>query len=383
MAHIEKCTQILATMGPTLQSVEDVVRMLELGVHQFRIHMGLRTRDFCGYYRNALTAAAQLFRKLDILLDLPSTRPRVSGVEAHDFKPGEYCCMVDASDTRLQSYAANTALHRHAVDIALRRPATNTAPHRPVTDIPLSNLSDIIRYIRPGEHIMFRDGHVVFEVRENHGESLSVECIRADLPIKSGASASFPESGLSFQPLDETDISYLKKMRAEGMCPDKAAVSFASTPEQLEQVRSALQDIWPENSIQIISKIESREGLKNIDALLGSSDGMMIARGDLLLCIRPAELPGIQSALAKKCRAAGKYLIIATEFFERYAESGVVSRAELSDVALAVRQGADALMLARETGNSRYSLGCVRLIQEIIQNESNPRLGSLYWQEGG
>lgn len=365
MAHIEKCTQILATMGPTLQSVEDVARMLELGVHQFRIHMGLRTRDFCGYYRNALTAAAQLSRKLDILLDLPSTRPRVSGVEAHDFKPGEYCCMVDASDIRLQSYAANTA------------------PHRPVTDIPLSNLSDIIRYIRPGEHIMFRDGHVVFEVRENHGESLSVECIRADLPIKSGASASFPESGLSFQPLDETDISYLKKMRAEGMCPDKAAVSFASTPEQLEQVRSALQDIWPENSIQIISKIESREGLKNIDALLSSSDGMMMARGDLLLCIRPAELPGIQSALAKKCRAAGKYLIIATEFFERYAESGVVSRAELSDVALAVRQGADALMLARETGNSRYSLGCVRLIQEIIQNESNPRLGNLYWQEGG
>ena len=92
-------------------------------------------------------------------------------------------------------------------------------------------------------------------------------------------------------------------------------------------------------------------------------------RQDLLLCINAFEMPQIQMKLADKCIKEGKVLIIATEFFERYAESGIVNRAELSDVALAVRQGADSIMLARETGNSDYCYDCVELINAIINKE--------------
>lgn len=172
-----------------------------------------------------------------------------------------------------------------------------------------------------------------------------------------------------FKPIDEIDVEYLKKMKDEGMCPNRVAISFAATAEQIEQVRRVLKEIWPGNRIEIICKIESRLGVKNIDILLENSDGIMIARGDLLLCINPFEMPRIQLELAEKCIASGKILIIATEFFERYAETGIVNRAELSDVALAIRQGADSIMLARETGNSKYNFGCVALIGAIIEEE--------------
>lgn len=339
-----KRTQILATMGPTLQSVEDVVRMIGLGVCQFRIHMGLRTRDFCGYYRNAMRASEQLNQEINILLDLPSTRPRVVNMEEYTFKSGEFAYIVDVASPIY-------------------------ADENNYKNIPLPNFVSLICYINIGEHIMFRDGHVVFEVKKKFKNKLLVQCIKSDLCIKTGASSCFSESEVIFQPIDQIDISYLKQMRDEGLCPDRVAISFASTVEQVNRIRDVVDEIWPGNKIELICKIESKLGLKNIDALLNCSDGIMVARGDLLLCINAFEMPQIQMKLADKCIKEGKVLIIATEFFERYAESGIVNRAELSDVALAVRQGADSIMLARETGNSDYCYDCVELINAIINKE--------------
>ncbi len=337
-------TQILATMGPTLQSVEDVSRMIELGVNQFRIHMGLRTRDFCGYYCNALKASKQLGKIINVLLDLPSTRPRVFNMDEYTYSEGEFAYVFDCASAINEDDG--------------------------YTNIPLPNLTDIIQYIKIGEHIMFRDGHVVFEVKEKFDTRILVQCQKSDLCIKTGASSCFPESEVLFQPIDKIDVSYLERMKSEGMCPQRVAISFAATVEQIKIVRKILKEIWPNDNIEVICKIESKLGLKNINELIEFSDGIMIARGDLLLCINPYEMPKIQLELAKKCTEAKKTLIIATEFFERFAETGIVNRAELSDVALAVRQGANSIMLARETGNSKYSLDCVKIINSIINNEN-------------
>lgn len=343
MKNLKQHTQILATMGPTLQSVEEAENMIKLGVYQFRIHMGLRTRDFCGYYRNAITASEKLKEKINVLLDLPSTRPRVVNMKEHTYKKGEFAFIFDCD--------------------------SNIHKANDYTNISLPNFVDILQYMHVGEHVMFRDGHVIFEVKEIFDTSVLVQCSKSDVCIKTGASSCFPESDIIFQSIEEIDIAYLKKMKDEGLCPERVAISFASTPDQISRVRVTLNEIWANNYIEIICKIESRLGLKNIDQLIECSDGIMIARGDLLLCIDPYKLPEIQMNLAKKCTEAGKILIIATEFFERYAETGIVNRAELSDVALAVRQGANSIMLARETGNSQYNFGCVNLINAIIQNE--------------
>lgn len=336
-------TRILATMGPTLQNVNEVKQMIECGVEEFRVHMGLRTRDFCGYFRNAREASKQMGREINVLLDLPSSRPRVVDMPEHIFDAGESAYIYDVAAASL--------------------------PRSNFSNIPIPNLKEILPAVKVGEHVLFRDGHVVFETVEKSETYIRVKCLKSDLCIKTGASICFPESDIHFRPIERIDIDYLKRMQREGLCPDRVAISFASSKESLAEVSDVLDHIWPDQRIEIICKIESRLGLRNIDELIEQSDGIMIARGDLLLCIDPYELPKIQQTLAKKCNKKGKQLIIATEFFERYAESGIVNRAELSDVALAVRQGADSIMLARETGNSKYSLGCVELINKIITNE--------------
>ncbi len=336
-------TKILATMGPTLQNVNEVKQMIERDVEEFRVHMGLRTRDFCGYFRNAREASKQMGREINVLLDLPSSRPRVVDMLEHIFDAEESAYIYDA--------------------------AAESLPRSNFSNIPIPNLREILPAVRVGEHVLFRDGHVVFEIIEKSETYIRVKCLKSDLCIKTGASICFPESDIHFRPIEEIDIDYLKRMQKEGLCPDRVAISFASSKESVDEVSGVLEYIWPGQRIGIICKIESRLGLKNVDELIEQSDGIMIARGDLLLCIDPYELPKIQQTLAKKCNEKGKQLIIATEFFERYAESGIVNRAELSDVALAVRQGADSIMLARETGNSKFSLGCVELINKIITNE--------------
>lgn len=339
----KESTQILATMGPTLQTTDDVIHMIKSNVLQYRIHMGLRNRDFCGYFRNAMIASKYLGKKINILLDLPSTRPRVTEMREYMYSENEKAYIYD-SDLQIEI-------------------------NKDYMNIPLPHFSELVQSINIGEHIMFRDGHVIFEVKEKQEHSILVQCKKSDLVIKTGASSCFPESPVIFRPLDSTDIFYLKRMKEQGLKPDRVAISFASTVEQIDQVKACIQEIWSDQEIDIICKIESKLGLKNIDLLLQNSDGIMIARGDLLLCIDPYELPRIQMELSRKCKEAGKILIIATEFFERYAETGIVNRSELSDVALAVRQGADSIMLARETGNSQYSQGCVDLINAIIANE--------------
>lgn len=337
-------TKILATMGPTLQTVQQAEEMIKRGVKQFRIHMGLRTRDFVGYYRNALAGAERMNEKIDVLLDLPSSRPRIDGMDEYTYKVNEYANIYDRDEQveNINNYV----------------------------NIPLPGFKNMISSIKVGDRVTFRDGHVVFIVESICENSILVKCAKSDKWVKTGSSSCFPDSDIVFSSIDEIDMEYLRKMKDEGMCPDKVAISFASNEEQIEIVRKELFNIWKNNRIKIICKIESRLGLKNIDELLDNSDGIMIARGDLLLCIDPYKLPQIQMELANICKSKKKILIIATEFFERYAESGIVNRAELSDVALAVRQNADSIMLARETGNSCYAYECVEIINQIIENEN-------------
>lgn len=337
-------TKILATMGPTLQTVEQVEEMIKRGVKQFRIHMGLRTRDFVGYYRKALNGAEKMNEKIEVLLDLPSSRPRIDGMDEYTYTVNEYAYIYDRDEQveNINNYV----------------------------NIPLPVFKNMISGIKAGDKVIFRDGHVVFIVESICENSILAKCVKADKWVKTGSSSCFPDSDIVFSPIDEIDIEYLRKMKDEGMCPDKVAISFASNKEQIEMVRKELFKIWDNNKIKIICKIESKLGLRNIDELLDNSDGIMIARGDLLLCIAPYKLPKIQMELANICKSKKKILIIATEFFERYAESGIVNRAELSDVALAVRQNADSIMLARETGNSCYAYGCVEIINQIIESEN-------------
>lgn len=144
---------------------------------------------------------------------------------------------------------------------------------------------------------------------------------------------------------------------------DYLAVSFAETSEQIRQIRNLL---YPKN-VKIISKIETAKGFENIDDLIDESDGIMVARGDLGRNIMLERIPVVQKIIIRKCNSKGKMDITATEMLLSMTISKIPGRAEVSDVANAVLDGSDALMLSEETAIGKYPVLAVSMMRKIIE----------------
>lgn len=336
-----KDTKIMATMGPTLSDKESVARMLQSGVKCFRIHMGLRTRDLCGYFKNALDVASILEEKIEVILDLPSSRPRVGNMESFTYVKGDNVVFEDINESRDNSI------------------------------VPLPTLSLLTEFLKVGDRILFRDGRIIFKILKVNENSIETVCERAVVEMRQLSSCAFPDSQILFDPIVQADMKYLTKMCEMGMEPQWIALSFTSDKKQIQLVREVYNKVWGNNKVKIMAKIESKRGLDNIDEIIEVADGIMIARGDLLLCVEPDELPFIQEKLVRKCKKYNKIVVVATEFFEKHAETGIINRSELSDVYLAAKQKSDYIMLARETGNNPYIDECIKIISKIIKRVNN------------
>lgn len=341
MKKVEKRMQIMATAGPTLQSVEEIEKAIKMGVKEYRIHMGLRKRDFCAYFENVRIAEKNTGIKTEVLLDLPSSRPRIAEIQEKKFSIGEVAYVYDPEKEE----------------------------YRNDNGIPLNKFSMLLNKIAIGDRIAFRDGQVVFTVLKKEKFGVKTQCIISNEIIKEWGSCNFPDSSVEYAPIEEYDLVALKKMKKLGLVPDWIAISFISSIKQIEIVKSAIKEIWPEENILLMGKIETEKGIKNIDILLEMLDGIMVARGDLLVNIDPISLPHIQLDIVNKCQKKQKKVIVGTQFFENYARSGVLNRAELSDVALAFREGCDSIMLSMETGNSKYNFESINWINKLIDCE--------------
>lgn len=340
MKNVIHKTKIMATAGPTLQTKKDFEKAMEMGVTEYRIHMGLRDRDFYSYFVNIREAEKTTKKKVEVLLDLPSSRPRIGKMQERMITVGE---IVRFCDSNLIS--GNLEI------------------------IPLTNLNVIYLNINIGDRVVFRDGQVVFKVIEKTDMVIKAKCLISNAILKSNCSSNFPDSKIDYQIIEKCDMVALKKMEKEGLIPDWVAISFASTSQQIKEIREVLQSIWVGERIQVMAKIENQEGINNIDELVNSADGIMVARGDLIVNIDPILLPRVQLNLVNKCKKIGKKVVVATQFFERFALSGIVNRSELSDVALAFREGSDSIMLAMESGNSQFNFECMNYINKIIDYE--------------
>lgn len=171
-----------------------------------------------------------------------------------------------------------------------------------------------------------------------------------------------------YEEIEDEDMFFLNKMKALELKPNWIAVSFASNGKQITHVRNVCNNLWNCNNIKIMAKVESRSGIQNLNDIISHADGIMIARGDLLMCIEPYELPFVQASIVKSCREQKKIVCVATEFFDKYAETGIISRSELSDIYLAALQNIDYIMLARETGNSSHVKSTIDIINRIIEH---------------
>lgn len=216
--------------------------------------------------------------------------------------------------------------------------------------------------IKAGDTILIDDGLISMEAIEVINDT-DVKCIvRNNGTIKNKKGVNVPNVKINLPSLTEKDISDIKFGIEQEV--DYIAASFIRTSEDVIEIRRILE---AENAgdIMIIAKIENRQGVENIDEIIKMSDGIMVARGDLGVEIPAEEVPLVQKMLIKKCNEAGKPVITATQMLDSMIRNPRPTRAEVSDVATAIFEGTDAIMLSAETASGCYPVEAVETMTRI------------------
>lgn len=217
--------------------------------------------------------------------------------------------------------------------------------------------------IKKGDSILIDDGLIELKVESVTGDEIHTKVVNGGF-IKSKKGVNVPNVKLRLPSLTEKDIADLKFGVKEDI--DFVAASFVRTKEDVLNIRSVLESEGMYN-IQIISKIENKEGLENIDDIIEVSDGIMVARGDLGVEIPTEEVPIIQKEIIKKCNLKGKPVITATQMLDSMIRNPRPTRAEANDVANAVLDGSDAIMLSGETASGAYPVEAVKTMAKIAR----------------
>jgi len=218
-----------------------------------------------------------------------------------------------------------------------------------------------LRDIKNGRHIFIDDGNIDLEVIGHYKGKLKTRVIIGGL-LKEHKGVNIPEAKLEFGGIsakDKQDIYFCEKHGVEYI-----AQSFVRTKKDILDVRRLLRG---GSRCRVIAKIENREGVKNIDGIIGVSDGIMIARGDMGVSLPIYEIPVIQKMIIKKCNRAGKFVITATQMLESMTENLRPTRAEVTDVANAIIDGTDFVMLSAESAVGKYPVETVAMMNDIIK----------------
>ncbi len=218
-----------------------------------------------------------------------------------------------------------------------------------------------LRSIKNSRQIFIDDGNIALEVIGRSKNRLKAKVIAGGL-LKGHKGVNIPQARLEFGGIsqkDVQDIAFCEKHAVEYI-----AQSFVRTKNDILDVRKLLNS---GSRCRIIAKIENREGIKNIDEIIKASDGIMIARGDMGVSLPIYEIPVVQKMIIKKCNRAGKFVITATQMLESMTESLRPTRAEVSDVANAIMDGTDFVMLSAESAVGKYPVETVAMMNSIIK----------------
>jgi len=220
------------------------------------------------------------------------------------------------------------------------------------------NLKDI----KTGTHIFLDDGNIELLVEKSTKKYLETEVVIAGI-LKENKGINIPAVNLKFKGLtekDKIDIQFGIKNKV-----DYIAQSFVRDKADIIPIRDLIKERLP--YCEIIAKIENRQGIKNIDEIIEVCDGIMIARGDMGVSIPIYEIPIVQKEIIKKCNQAKKFVITATQMLESMVENLRPTRAEVTDVANAILDGSDYIMLSAETAAGKHPVEAVRMMNQIIK----------------
>lgn len=216
--------------------------------------------------------------------------------------------------------------------------------------------------VETGRQILLSDGLVTLTVTSIEGTEIHTR-VENSGPMSDRKRVAVPGMPISLPPVSDSDEADLRFGCAQGV--DYVAASFMQRGEDVVAIRRILED--EDTDIRIISKIENEEGLKNLDEILLMSDGLMVARGDLGVEIPAEEVPVLQKMMISKCNKAGKPVITATQMLESMMQNPRPTRAEASDVANAIIDGTDAVMLSGETAGGKYPVEAVRTMARVAE----------------
>jgi pyruvate kinase len=222
--------------------------------------------------------------------------------------------------------------------------------------------SEIIPALDPGSRLVIGDGEVELQVKVNRQDNLLCTTTVPGL-LESRKGVNIPGTPLPISCITEKDRADLKLICRLNL--DYVALSFVRSARDLEELRDLMAD--EENQIPIISKIEKSEAIEHLDEILAVTDGIMVARGDLGIEVPPQEVPLLQKRIINKCNAVGKPVITATQMLQSMIEHPRPTRAEASDVANAILDGTDAVMLSGETAMGNHPVKSVLMMKQIAE----------------
>jgi pyruvate kinase len=327
-------TKIVATLGPATSSEESIGALIRVGVDVTRFNFS--HGDHHMHLRNAETVrsvAKELGRNVAVMQDLQGPKIRTGEVEG---------------GTRLVEGSRVVIVPGDFVGDASR---LSTSYERLADDV------------RPGHRLLIDDGLVGLRVESIEDGEVVCEILEGG-PVSSHKGLNFPDSSLSIKGLTPKDIEDLR-FGIEELHPDWVATSFVRTGDEVHELKERIKEFG--GNAPVISKIEKHEAIDNIEEIIRASDGIMVARGDLAVELSAERVPIEQKRMIARCRRLGRPVIVATQMLNSMIENPRPTRAEVSDVANAIFDRADAVMTSGETAVGRYPLQSIREMDRICQ----------------
>jgi pyruvate kinase len=347
MRHERSHTKVIATIGPVTRNKEILEKMIHEGVDVFRINLSHDTHE---EHLKTITYLQELNEELGssvaIMGDLQGPKLRVGAMENDNvlLKDGQEFSFV-------------------------------TIPCTGTSDRAYLSYEKLPEDVTIGEQIMVDDGKLIFEVTGSNGTDTVKTIVIAGGALSSRKGVNLPHTRISQPSLTEKDIRDAKFLLDNQV--DWIALSFVRKERDLHDLRKII-DAHTSNA-SIIAKIEKPQALEEIDEIIEASDAIMVARGDLGVEVEFYKVPLIQKNIIKKCHIRSKPVIVATQMMESMITNPTPTRAEANDVANAVLDGADAVMLSGETSMGKYPLETIRNMQLIIDTTETEEY--IYYKE--
>ena len=343
---MRRCVKIVATLGPSSQSPKGIAALLQAGVNVLRLNFSHgRREDYVAIIKTIRTVSKKLRAPVAILQDLQGPKIRVGLISDTSLKKNQLVCLstqkLTSRPAGTQSSYKNKTLH---IEVDFK--------HLPAV-------------CKKGTRILLDDGRIELNVLKVQGHNVVARVLNEGV-LKSRKGINVPGVSLPVQALTRKDLGDLQFGLEQGV--DYVALSFVRTAKDIEQLRRRIlnwQNKHKREGPHIVAKIEMLEALDNLEAIIKASDAVMVARGDLSVEAGQSQLPLMQKRIISLSNELSRPVITATQMLDSMIENTRPTRAEITDVANAVLDGSDALMLSAETATGQHPSLCVQTMHDI------------------